>query len=179
MRVGGCADTQGNNHESYLRYRTECKHSLYVALHAGHHCRIKGGEGSHIRRDMQDSRGIADEQREHPCHKVDTRNNHCRRMDEGRHRGRALHGVRQPDVKREHCALAGSSDEHQSECKRKQGFGCPQGRCIRSEGECPGVESVDQDADKEAEVSEAGDDECLLGCSHGFFLCIVESDEEV
>ena len=133
MRVGGCADTQGNNHESYLRYCTEGKYSLYVTLYAGHDCRIKGGEGSHICSDMQDSGGVVYEQREHPCHKVDTCNDHCSRMDEGRHGSRALHGVRQPDVKREHCALAGPSYEHQSECKRKQGFGCFNCRCIRSE----------------------------------------------
>ena len=42
-------------------------------------------------------------------------------MNQCAHRSRTFHGIGQPDVKREHGALAGSADEHQSQRQRNHG----------------------------------------------------------
>ena len=47
------------------------------------------------------------------------------------------------------------------------------------ERECFRVEGEQQDADQEAEVSEAGDDEGFLGGGHGLGFGVVEADQQV
>ena len=59
-----------------------------------------------------------------PYKDADARDDHRRRMNQGRYGGRTLHGVRQPDMEREHGALARSADEHKSEGQRDH---CPGG----------------------------------------------------
>ena len=128
---------------------------------------------------MEDIRSIADEQREHPCDEVDSCHDHRCGMDEGGHRCRAFHSIREPDMQGEHGALAGSSDEHQPEGEREHSLCRTESRSIRAERECPGIEPVNQNSHKEAEVSEPCDDKCFLGSGNSLRLRIVEPDKQV
>ena len=100
-------------------------------------------------------------------------------MNQGRYGGRTLHGVRQPDMEREHGALARSADEHKSEGQRDHCPGGGQQLCVGREGECPGIIAVEEDADEEAQIGEAGDDEGFLRCRDRFGLGVVEADQQV
>lgn len=100
-------------------------------------------------------------------------------MNQGRYGGRTLHGVRQPDMEREHGALARSADEHKSEGQRDHRPGGGQQLCVGREGECPGIIAVEEDADEEAQIGEAGDDEGFLRCRDRFGLGVVEADQQV
>ena len=109
-------------------------------------------------------------------------------MDQRRNRRRTLHGVRQPDVEREHRTLARTTDEHQEERRGDE----PRGRLLHV-GEVvgqfghhaevvverSGIVAIDQDTKQEEQVGEAGDDERFLGGVDGCVLRIVETDEHV
>ena len=128
---------------------------------------------------MQHLGSVADEEREHPRHEVDARHDHRGGMDQRRHGRRAFHSVGQPDVQREHGALARAADEHQPQSQRDHRPGGREGLCRRREGEGPGVVAVDEDADEEAQVGEARHDESLLRRGHGLRLRVVEADQQV
>ena len=100
-------------------------------------------------------------------------------MDQRRDGRRALHGVGQPDVQREHGALARTADEHQPQGQRNHPAGRSERRSGGREGEGPGVVAVDEDADEEAQVGEARDDEGLLRGGDRRGLRVVEADQEV
>ena len=179
MGVVRRADTQCHHHECYLRDCGEGKHPLDVGLRTGHHCGIERRECADVCYEVQHFGSIAYEEGEHSCHEVYSGNNHCSGMYKRRHRRGALHSVGQPDVQGEHGALAGSADEHQSECHRKHSSRCSEQPRIGCKGECACVVSVEEYSDKEEEVGKACNDERFLGCGYRCLLGVVESYEQV
>ena len=88
-------------------------------------------------------------------------------MDEGTDRCRAFHSVRKPDVQREHCRLTGTTDEHQEECGWQDECGARKLSNKFRIGtevivECSYIEAVEQDTDKEEQIGETCNNECLL-----------------
>ena len=177
--IGRGADAERDDHEADLRDGAEGQHALDVALHAGHHGGVERCEGPDVGRPVQHLGGIADEQGEHPRHEVDTGDDHRRGMDQRRDGRRTLHGVGQPDVQREHGALAGAADEHQPQCQRDHPSGGGQHGRIGREGEGPGVVTVEKDAYEKTQVGETGHDEGLLRGGDGLGLRVVEADQQI
>ena len=189
MVVEGEADTQGHEHVGDLRDRGEGQSALDVGLRTGHGSGVEGREGS----DVGDPVELLDGAKLHvdgeeAGHLIDTGHDHRGGMDQRRNRRRTLHGVRQPDVEREHRTLARTTDEHQEERRGDE----PRGRLLHV-GEVvgqfghhaevvverSGIVAIDQDTKQEEQVGEAGDDERLLGGVDGCVLRIVETDEHV
>ena len=83
-------------------------------------------------------------------------------------------------MQREHGALSGTTDEHQSQGQR---YHCrttfQQCHFTGLEGVSSGIITVNKDTDQETQVGKAGDDERLLACSHSRRLRIVETDEQI
>ena len=177
--IGRGADPERDDHEADLRDGAEGQHALDVALHAGHDGGVERREGADVGRPVEHLGSVAYEEREHARHEVDTRDDHRRGMDQRRDGRRALHGVGQPDVQREHGTLAGAADEHQPERQRNHRTGRRQHPRVGREGEGPGVEAVEEDADQKAQVGEARDDEGLFRGGDRLLLRVVEADEQV
>ena len=117
-------------------------------------------------------------------------------MDECTDRCRALHGIGQPDVQREHSTLTGTTDEHQRQSRRNDetsgshslGNVTLDERCsalphhdVASKREAERIDKVaeGQDTHEEEHISKAGDDESLLRGCDGRLQRIVEADEQV
>ena len=203
----GTGNAERYHHEGNLRDSREGKHALDVDLHAGYHGGVERGESTHNGDDDQ-SAFLHEVEREETGHKVDTGHNHGGGVDEGRHGSRAFHGVGQPDMQRHHGRLTHTAhkDEHECPCEHRgthkhrsgrvledaaDGLGGADvhlvgvgktldgHRCKLGEVECAGVERKHQNTHKEAEVGEAGNDECLLGSRYGGGLGVVEADEQI
>ena len=162
MRIGRRTYAQRHDHESDLRNGTECQNPLDVALHAGDNGCVECGKCAHVCCDMEHFRSVSYEKREHPGHQIYAGHDHGRRMYKGRYRSRAFHCVRQPYMQREHRTFSCASDEHESESYRQEYLGRTDHCGIWRERERTGIESVDQYADKEAQIGESGHDECFL-----------------
>ncbi len=99
---------------------------------------------------------------------VDARGDHRRGVDEGRHRRRAFHGVRQPDVERNLRRLARRADEQQQRRDRRDSRSPSRGRRLATLPAMPWKSSVPnmpeqrQHAQNERVVADAVDDERLL-----------------
>ena len=120
------ADAQRHEHEAELRDRRVREHLLDVGLHDGDRRREESGEradrGDHrarLRR-VQIDAGHARDQ-------IHAGGHHRRRVDQRRHRCRAGHRVRQPDVQRDLRRLARRADEQQDadEARRHRGWRRP------------------------------------------------------
>ena len=105
-------------------------------------------------------------------------------MDEGTDRGRTFHGIRQPNVQREHGTLTGTTDKHKEEsswnnpCSTFQMNGK---LLVGSEViiERTDIETVEEYTDKEEKIGETRYDEGLLRGVHSGMLRIIESDEQI
>ena len=173
------ADTERYHHERNLRDGGEGQHALDVALAAGHGGSVEGGEGSHPGHYVKGSGSILNPQGEETGNLEHTGHYHGGGMDEGRHGGRAFHGIGQPDVEGEHGTLTGTADEHE-----EQGGGQHHGSLgkaflaeLKAEGAA--VVTIDEDTDKEEHIGKAGYDECLLRSGDGCGGGVVETDEQV
>ncbi len=89
--------TQRHEHVTELRQSGVGNHSFYIILN--------DAEKTHEQRvnrtnDHDERQGSVRqlEQGGHPRNHENTGGNHCRRMDQGRDRGRAFHRIRQPDM---------------------------------------------------------------------------------
>ena len=140
-----------------------------------------------------------DPQGEHTGDLEHTGHHHRGSVDECRHRRRALHGIRQPDVQREHRTLTGTTDEHQHQRRgddeasgyqrladialdeRRRTLAHHHLGTVTGEGEVErvGVVAEHQDTDEEEHIGKAGDDERLLRGSDGGLQRIVEADEQI
>ncbi len=106
------ARAHGEDHVADLRDGREGEHLLDVLLGAGDG---GGGERGH-RPDGGDDLGSRRrdvQQRVHATQQVDPRRDHGGGVDEGRDRGRALHGVGQPVEQRDLGRLAGGGQEQE------------------------------------------------------------------
>ena len=88
------------------------QHFLDVILPDGNRGGEQGGDRAHQRDDVLRLRHQRVERRG-TRHQVDTRGDHGGGMDEGRDRGGAGHGIRQPDVERDLGRLARHADQHE------------------------------------------------------------------
>ena len=108
--VGAHADRR--HHEAQLRDGRVGQHLLDIILPGGN----RGGKE---RRDCADQRhhvlGVRHQRVERPGtrHQVDAGRDHGGGMDEGRDRGRAGHGIRQPDIQRDLGGFAGHADQQE------------------------------------------------------------------
>ncbi len=183
-------NAEGHHHESDLGDGGEGEHPLDVRLHAGDDGGVEGREGSDDRNQDEHFRRFHGVDGEEPRHEVDTRDDHGGRMNQRRHGRGAFHRVRQPDVQGEHGGLARAT--HEDEGHGPAHHGAAHERRARGLGEQGGVAGVqnverecvrvvgqNEDADEESQVSEAGDDERLLGSGHGLGLRVVESNQQV
>ena len=126
-------------------------------------------------------------EREEAGDQVDAGDDHRRGVDQRGDRRRPLHRVREPDVQREHRALAGRArvDQHRREGERahaheRHALEAGDGRRVAEVGEvqAAGVAREDQQAEQEAEVGEARDDEGLLAGRDRARLLPVVADEQ-
>src|SRR5690606_38989444 len=132
------------------------------------------------------------EDRVHAGDQVDARGDHGGRVDEGGDGGRALHRVREPDVEGELRRLAEGADHQEQgdalglhrDGGEVAGGGGGEVRLELLGGEDLGVldgaevGEGEPDAEGEAEVADAVDDEGLLGGGDGRGLLVEVADEQ-
>ncbi len=112
------ADAERQEHVSQLRDSGVGEHALDVVLDQAD----RGGKNGSQRADDGDRFHCGRRQNEDGVgarHHVHARGHHGGRMDQGRDRGRALHGIGQPDIQRELRGLAASADEQQQGSRRQ------------------------------------------------------------
>ncbi len=174
----------GQEHVAELAHRGVGQHPLDVVLDQADGGREDRGERPDQRHHQHRLRGVGVDRRR-ARHHVDAGGDHGGGVDEGGDRGRALHGVGQPDVERNLRALAGGPDEQE---QADQGEGAPPGvldrhvsRRGRDRLEVEGAEGDEdqEDPDQEAGVTDPVDDEGLLAGVGGALLLEPEPDEEV
>ena len=108
-RLVGAASA-GEDHVTELGHRRVGEHLLDVVLGAGDRRGHEGGGGADDG-DHQCRVGRSVQERVDPAEEVDAGRDHRRCMDEGRHRGRALHRVGEPGEERYLRRLAGRPHE--------------------------------------------------------------------
>ncbi|MNE19684.1 hypothetical protein D3C80_1127740 [compost metagenome] len=121
---------------------------------------------------------------------IDAGGDHGRRVDQGRHRRRAFHGVRQPGVQEELSRLAHGADEEQQTGQIQSRPGVAQEFPARADlagdlreqlGELDRAEHPEDGhhAEQEAEVADAVDHEGLDGGGRGGVLLVPEADQQI
>ena len=114
-RVHAGAEADGQEHVADLADRRVGEHPLEVVLAAAADAAVEQGDGADDDhsgagrlRDVEDGCRAGDQ--------VDAGGDHRRGVDEGRDRGRALHGVGQPGLQRELAGLAARAEQqHQAD----------------------------------------------------------------
>ena len=150
------ANAESNHHKCNLRNCRECEHTLNVRLGTSNSSSIECCERANVCHDMQSLGSISYPKRIHTCHLEHTGNNHRGCVNQCADRRRTFHCIGQPNVKREHCTLTGTTNKHQQESRGKHECS----RCylvgIANEikTECLAIVSVNKNTDKEAEISE-------------------------
>ena len=186
-RIG--ADAHGDEHVAELRTGRIGDDALDVVLHecdrGGEHRRggaDHGDEGQRIGRQL--------EQRRQPRHHEHARRHHGGSVDQGRHRSRTFHGVRQPSVQQELRRLAHRAHEQQ-QADQGEGIDVPvehvngladqrwrlveDGAVIHRPGHC----KHGKNAERKTEIADPIDDEGLDGGGIRFRLVIPESDQQI
>ena len=186
-RVG--AHAAADEHVGQLADRGIGHHPLDVGLHQGDGGGEQGSERAEDG-DQVERRLGQGEDRVASGHQEDAGGDHGGGVDEGAHRGRALHGVGQPDVQRQLGRFADGAAEEQD---GDQGGGlhlAAEERCgpaderTRLAEDLAVVQAAEGDEDEQepqekAEVTEAVDNEGLLARVRGRLLLVVETDEQV
>ena len=173
------AHAQRHEHEAELAHRAVGEHALDVVLHQAD---ARGEQARERADDGDDAHGVRPHDvdgaraRDH----VDARRHHGGGVDERAHRGRAFHGVGQPDVERNLRALADGADEQQKTDGRRHrrahlGRGLEDFRV----GEAARQRPDEEHAQQEARVADAVDDERLLARVGRGLLLVPEADEQV
>ena len=133
-------------------------------------------------------------EREESSDQINTCNHHRCAVDNRADRCRTFHRIREPNMHREHGGLAPATGENQDGTENEC-FGLR--NCHKAEVdellleidqakriERRKVETADDvahkhNAEQEETVGKAGEDECLLGGTHGTWLVVPETDEQV
>ena len=180
--------TERYHHERNLRDGRECEDTLDVNLSACNHRCIECRDGTYDSDECQCC-VLKHVEGEESGYEIHTGHNHGGGVDECRHRGRALHGVGEPDVEREHGRLAHTAgeDEHQGPCEHRGTHECStlkrgeDALGVLSHGqevEMTCIERKYEDTEKESEVGETGDDKRFLTSRDGRGKRVEESDEQ-
>ena len=113
-------------------------------------------------------------------HEVDAGGDHGRRVDQGRDRGRALHRVEQPGLERHLRGLAARAEQEQ-QAERGEGVLARLAGELADGAEVGRAEGREhqRDRQRQADVTDAVDDERLLGGGGGRVLVLPEADEQV
>ena len=139
--------------------------------------------------DGQRGRSVFEERRQ-ARHHEDAGGHHGGGVDQRRDRGRALHGVRQPGVEQELRRLAHGAHEQEQAGEVSACHSMPRNRkrCVGElgdaredlvEGDAVEQDEDQEDAEREAEIADAVDDEGLDGGGVGAILLVPEADEQV
>ena len=176
-------DAHGQEHVPELRDRRVCQHALDVVLHQADRARHERGQHPDDGDDFQRLRCVAEQDRVAADH-VHAGGHHRGRVDEGRHRRRAFHGVGQPDVERNLGRLAGRAEEEQQRDagqraeaqfrRQRAGFDCHLLEIERAEE----LEQPEH-PEHEAEVADAVDDKRLLAGVGRGRLREPEADQQI
>ncbi len=187
-RVG--AEAEGGEHVAELRARRIGDDALDVVLDEADGGGEERRDDADQRHDLQ-GRGREFEQRRQARDHEHAGGHHGGGVDEGGDRRRAFHGVRQPGVQQELRRLAHRAEEQQ-QAQRRQRMDLVaeeahrRGGLARGGGE-DGIEADraledDEDpenAEGEAEIADAVDDEGLDGGRVGLGLLIPEADQQI
>jgi len=186
-RIG--AEPGGQEHVAELRDGGVGEHLLDVRLRQADRRREDRRRRADHRHELRDPRReLIDHVRPH--HHVDARRHHGRGVDEGGHRRRTGHRVRQPDVERNLRALAHRADEEAERHEARQGETGHRGTCHQTRiggnlredrAVLERIELGDQreHAEQEGEVADPVDDERLLAGVGWERLVVVEADQQV
>ncbi len=188
---GGLVGTDARREEHVAELRTGRigDDPLDVVLGQADRRREQGRDRAGQGNDGRGDRGVFIDRRQQADH-VDAGGDHGRRVDQGRHRGRALHGVRQPGVQEELGRFAHGADEQQGtrEVERRPGVAeeDPARARLRGDhreqfGELDRAEHPEhrQDAEGEAEVTDPVDHKGLDGGGTGGGLLVPEADQQI
>ncbi len=118
----------------------------------------------------------------HAGHQVDAGRHHRGRVDQGRDRRRALHGVGQPDVQRELRRLADRADEQQQRDagRRRLADHAGLGREVQVQvADRPDRLEPEEHREHEPPVADAVGDECLLAGGGRRLTLVPERDQQV
>ena len=173
-------DARRQEHEAELRDRRVREHLLDVGLHDGDR---RGEErGGHAdRRHQRGGLRRMQEDAVQPRDQVDARRHHRRRVDQGGHRRRTGHRVRQPDMQRDLRRLAGRADEQEhAHQARRHRHRSGQERRIDLVHLQRAERAVQQEhAEQEAGIADAIGDEGLLARGGLGRILEPEADQQV
>ena len=183
------ADAERDEHVAELRAGRIGDDALDVVLHEADGRREKGRRAAD-EGDEGERGGRLLEQRREPRHHEDAGGHHGRRVDQGGDGRRALHRVRQPGVEQELRRFAHRAHEQQEAGDRHRvqvGAEDVNRRMRKSrrggenlvEADRTGQLENEEDAEQEAEVADAVDDEGLDRGGVGGGLLVPESDQQV
>ena len=183
------ADAGGDEHVAELRTGGIGDHPFDVVLHAADGGGEERGGGAH-EADEAERVGRVFHQRRHARHQEHAGGDHGGGVDEGRHRGRAFHRVRQPHMQAELGRFAHRADEQQhADDFEGAEIGAEQVVAVvlvladggENAVEADGAEDHEQqgDAEREAEIADAVDDEGLHGGRTGGRAVVVVADQQV
>ena len=172
----GVAETDRAAHDAEVGERRVGEGLLDVRLREGAKASQRGHAGTGDRDEVQDLRS---EQETHAGHEVDAGGDHRRGVDERGDGRRASHRVREPHVQGELGGLAEEAAHEQRTDGDRDGLGG--GRVVLERGEVErAVErEAHRDAEDEAKVAHAVDDERLLRRGGGVVLVEVVRDQHV
>ncbi len=183
------ADAAGDEHVAELRAGRIGDDALDVVLHEADGGGEEGGDGADEHHELQRVRRLLEDRRQ-ARHHEHAGGDHGRGVDQRRDGRRALHGVGEPGVQQELRRLAHGAHEQQQAQRRQdvdlvaeelEALAGHAGRGVEQLVEVDGVEHREQpeDAEREAEVADAVDDEGLDGRRVGLGLGVPEADQQV